>query len=310
MVISFERTKSLSYFYRVFTYHSALSPAGVRHSESCFVGEDQRSVYDSNYLAIRLTNLPVFSFQSVPFSWEPFKSNGETFFAVFNFHYMVCSSTLPNMRRPYRSFKKEGRRVFFFFFSSSSFFLSFGLHFSNISHMFLSRLRQYCWLFRLNLWHLPQPVVSLLCPVFLPKLSRYSSLFELFLGFPRGRTIDDCGSRGPNGDPSISLFVGDCAYRICVEQISPLAFHTGSLSFRFFFSSWSLKRCFLFFCLFLFNFKKRRVSSEEEKRSRVEVSRVHNCHCGLGHFYPETLATRPLRLTCPAFGQGFERRTG
>ena len=125
IVISFERTKSLSYFYRVFTYHSALSPAGVRHSESCLVGEDQRSVYDSYYLAIRLTNLPVFSFQSVPFSREPLKWNGETFFAVFNFLYMACSSTLPNMRRTYRSFKKEGRRVFllsFFFFFRLSLF--------------------------------------------------------------------------------------------------------------------------------------------------------------------------------------------
>lgn len=210
VVISFERTKSLSYFYRVFTYHSALSPAGVRHSESCLVGEDQRSVYDSYYLAIRLTNLPVFSFQSVPFSREPLKWNGETFFAVFNFLYMACSSTLPNMRRTYRSFKKEGRRVFLL-----SFFLFFGFHFSNISHMFLSKLRQYCWIFLLNLWHLPQSVFCLLCPVFLPKLSRYSSLFELFLGFPRGRTIDDCGSRGAKWRSKHLAF----CWQLCVPNL-------------------------------------------------------------------------------------------
>ena len=172
MVISFERSKSLSYFYRVFTHHSALSPAGVRHSESCLVGEDQRSVYDSNYLAIRLTNLPVFSFQSVPFSWEPLKWNGETFFAVFNFLYMACSSTLPNMRRPYRSFKKEGRRVFLlsFFLSAFTFQISlicFSPNYGSIAGFFFSIYGMY---------HSPFSVFCVLC--FFPNyhaIHRYSN---------------------------------------------------------------------------------------------------------------------------------------
>ena len=224
--------------------------------------EDHRSAYGSNYLAICFTNSPVFSFQV----YFPLRGNHSNSMA----RHSLCLQL--SLHRVFlQVIQQEGTLWYHWRKKNCQFFSSFSslftLRFWNSVVCFLPNYGIMRGLFSSVYAIYPRPFFAFCIRCFFPNYYAIHWLLELFLGFPRRGTIHDCCCRELNGDPSISFFVGDCAYRICVEQISPPAFHTGSLSFRGFFINFFFHagRWSVFFLSFFFFF-----GGEKEPRRSVE----------------------------------------